>query len=273
MINTLITTCYAGHYSLFEYNASAIRECIDAKTYILCVPREHINQFKRFKDHGFEVLTDEEVISSNKYLEKCNLLKQLSGWHKQQFIKLILSTSVNNSEKFLIWDSDTVPLKKLTFAEDKCIYFYKSYFEKENKYMHLNATLLGNSNVRDFSYISQNMCGRGRWMHELKEHIEQKFACDWLEKIHRTITTTIDLSEYELMGDFFSMKFSNEFIPNEKKWLRDGSRLFGNNYQNFQDSIACKILAKKYDYVAFENWQNEVSTYRKILSVIKKMLR
>jgi len=133
-----------------------------------------------------------------------------AGWYYQQFNKLAFGLLPRDSNHYLIWDADTIPLKPMDFfTEDGCVWFNGSD-EFHLPYFENYARLLGHGADREFSFISEHMVVDCRILKEMLGAIEQRFTGTggWAWKImHNLAGNDISLfSEYETYGHFVKMK-------------------------------------------------------------------
>jgi hypothetical protein len=174
------------------------------------------------------------------------------GWYIQQFLKFSALEEISDDKFALIWEADTIPLKKLTFEKNNKTVFYKGN-EFHKPYFDHISTLLGFKKNNNFSYIAQCMPVKGKWFKELIKSIENKNHKNWQDAIIETINFKENsaFSEYETIGTFVEKKFSNEIEISDNNWQRYGKSIIGsvNNFKYFD-----KILALKYDFISFEKW-------------------
>ena len=100
----------------------------EIKVFILC-PKKELNDFKKnlhFKE--IEIIDEEEILSFNEFekiFEKLSkninykdLFKKRLTWYYQQILKIsfALNFTQKNSENLIIWDADTIILKKIEFS-------------------------------------------------------------------------------------------------------------------------------------------------------------
>lgn len=126
------------------------------KIFVIC-PKSEIEEFE--KKLGFKefIIIDETSILSFKEFE--NIFKDLSivsgyknkfkerlGWYYQQILKLsfILDFVTSKKENIIIWDADTILLKKIHFFKEKYSIKYGTLFEFHKHYYKTNEGIIGN---------------------------------------------------------------------------------------------------------------------------------
>lgn len=169
----------------------------------------------------------QEIVSKHfDYQEK-------AGWYLQQFLKMGFALSKYAKEKYLIWDSDTIPLRNISLvtAEGKCYLAAKTEYHKP--YFDTMERLLGFGKQEDFSYIAEHMVIEVKYMRELIERIERASANGvyWFEKIINASSKTDvgTFSEFETYGSFCSKYHPGVFEIRELRTLREAGMLFGHS--------------------------------------------
>ena len=179
-------------------------------------------RFKRFLP---KLILDDSnciVIDENKLIDGMTLdeLKVLfsrlnrtrlgAGWYFQQFLKMAFAFSdYCDTDYYLSWDSDTVPLRKIVFFDD----IGRPYFTMKNEhhapYFVVIGRLFGISNFNSASYIAENMLFNKYIMKELVTKIQQNKHLKgdtWVEKIIYSLepetVSPMGFSEFETYGNY-----------------------------------------------------------------------
>ena len=157
-----VVTCISKNH--LEIGIRAIRSLIklsEAKRIFIITSKKNINFFKNNfpREKSLIILNEDEIIPNIKLIDVVNIFKEYggkaerAGWYFQQFLKMHISRHPQISKHYLIWDSDTVMLKKIKFFDksNKSIIntskeFHKPYFQTIR-----NFGLLKTNN---FSFIS-----------------------------------------------------------------------------------------------------------------------
>ena len=125
------------------------------RIFIIC-PVSEINLFKKKLHYNeFKFINENDLISIQEFkaiyddLRDLNkhqeLLKNRLSWYYQQVLKLsfILQFVEHNKENIIIWDADTLILKKIEFFKDKKSILYGTLFEFHKHYFKTNNSIIG----------------------------------------------------------------------------------------------------------------------------------
>lgn len=268
----LVSTCSSKDLSVWQISSAHIVDEIDCNSYTLIVPNDEVSLFTKKSPSEFKVLSEEMFLSNLKKKLCARVVESsnLSGWYMQQFAKLaFLHSERYNEGMTIIWDADTVPLKKILFTEDAKIKFYlgsehhQPYFSTINKLLGLEKIITG-------SFISQCMPVPNRWSLDFFNYLESTKQKYWIDAILDAIDFRAfsAFSEYETLGTFFYSKFSEQMLLEDQKfWQRRGNGLIG-SAENIKH--ISWILKLKYDYIAFEKWDKSFSFYQDLLRLAYK---
>jgi hypothetical protein len=171
MIDVLICVCRKRDIFVWKESSGLIVKYIRAKKYIVIVPDVDFIIFKNIKGSFFEVHKESEYIENLQEKIKLKLPEKYRyrlGWYLQQFIKLKAIESYLHYKLILIWDADTLPLKKIKFNRQNKITFIEAD-EFHPPYFKTIERLLGLSRKQNFSFISEGMemqnCEETSWHH------------------------------------------------------------------------------------------------------------
>jgi hypothetical protein len=159
-----------------------------------------------------------------------------------------------DGERLLIWDADTVPLRRIQpFNKDGNPSYYKGR-KHHLPYFKVIENILGLDREVDFSFIAQNFPVRVSWLRECLSEIEKRSNLNWVDAIIASIDPRelSSFSEYETIGTYFSSRHKNEIYINSAAWYLYGGRLVGdigrlNRLNRF-------ILSVCFHYISFESW-------------------
>ncbi len=182
-----------------------------------------------------------------------------TGWYLQQFLKMSYAY-VCSDEYYLVWDADTIPLKKIQMFDDNS----NPYFDIRDEYNRSYFTTikkLFNGKVKKenpYSYISEYMLIKTNYMRNLITTVEDNQMLKgkyYYEKIMNTICE-VDLmhsgfSEFETYGNYV-----NTYYP-EKYSLRKLTALrYGDRYLHYPPTdLEIRWAAQSYDIITMENRQ------------------
>jgi hypothetical protein len=255
-IDKVISVCTLKDISVWPIAAEYILNYIDASEYEVIVPEKEVLQFRAVTPNIFRVVSEELYVRQIHELLKSKFnSKNIGryGWYLQQFIKLAALMEAKDSENYLIWDADTVPLKPLTFTSNDGFFYYKGN-EYHSPYFQAINQLLGLEKIVPYSFIAQCFPVKGQWMHEFRTFVERRNNVSWLEAIVQTTNfqESSGFSEYETLGTFFSHKYPDKIHFSTRSWLRFGNSALG-GIENLHDPFS-KFLLAPFDHASFEVW-------------------
>lgn len=171
----------------------------------------------------------------------------------QQFIKIAALKNIKKDNINIIWDADTIPLKKIIFLKSKKVLFYKGDNYLHKPYFDLIKKTFPLEKKTNQSFISQNMPCKGQWINAFFNYFIKTHKVSWEIFFINNINfkEQSGFSEYETLGNFFYEKFGKYIKFLENNWLRRGY-LEINSLKKFY--FVKDRLSKKYDYIAFEKW-------------------
>ena len=194
------------------------------KIYIICSRKEMEEFKKKINFIEFQFIVEEEVISFEEFYKifdkesllinyKKEIIERLK-WYYQQVLKLafVIDFIDKKKENIIIWDSDTVILKKIKFFKKDYSIKYGTLFEFHKPYFLTNQNITGIlpkyfiSSLVQFISLSKLECEYLK--KKIQEiHGEDKNLGKWLTKIifksifkeHKVYNGSM-FSEYELIG-------------------------------------------------------------------------
>ena len=125
------------------------------RIFIICPASEIIEFKKRLNYIEFKFINENDLISFQEfktiYEDLCDLVKYQElfkdrlSWYYQQVLKLsfILDFVERNKENIIIWDADTLLLKKIEFFKNKNSIAYGTLFEFHKHYFKTNNSIIG----------------------------------------------------------------------------------------------------------------------------------
>ncbi len=115
---TLISVCCADDISVWAVASYCLISRIPAKSYVVIVPDQDVEQFLALSPAEYSVLPESLFVGGLKARIEARLPeynRHRAGWYLQQFIKLAAVKHFGEYGDVLIWDADTVPLKRIRF--------------------------------------------------------------------------------------------------------------------------------------------------------------
>ncbi len=181
-----------------------------------------------------------------------------SGWYVQQFLKMQYC-KICKDEYYLIWDSDTIPLKNIDmFNDSNGKPFFDVKTEYHEPYFATMKKIFPNLGKKyDFSFISEHMLIKTYLMSDLIDKIQDNKNIDgdtWYEKIINSINPA-DLrhsgfSEFETYGTFVQEYHPKVYEIRQWHSLRGEENKY--NFEKLSDA-EIKKLAESYDAISFEH--------------------
>lgn len=248
-------TCLSdNHLTHWPIISRAMVENIDSENFAVICPDEIFGEVLNLSDPAFRVLKEStfNVDLQNKLrmrIEAQDNLKRY-GWYLQQFLKLDFIEQNRSSKHILIWDSDTLPIRQIRFrgSSGKTTFYYGEEYHPE--YFRSIQRLTGLEKVVDKSFIAQCF--------PVEVGVIAPYFDDWKRKSgfwFEAVFDSIDFSqqsgfsEYELLGTIFAHDREHSLQFSDRKWIRNGTELFG------EPSGITRRKVADIDFVAFEDWQ------------------
>ena len=231
-------------------------------------------------------LVDERELLGGMSIEQLKLLytyegfPSRAGWYLQQIAKLGYCFVAEQDKHYLIWDCDTVPLRRLELftADGRPLYTladerHLPYFDTYEKLFVYKPDYIG-------SFISQHMVIDKGIAREMLGEIATRHPTEksWSWAIMNNLAKVKSLSlfsEYETYGYYATTRHESSVAFRRLPWIRDGAL-----YTADPTKRQLRRLSKQYYFVAFESWQfeqartqnREGSIYRRMIRLAKRWL-
>lgn len=186
-----------------------------------------------------------------------------SGWYLQQFVKMKYA-QVCKDDYYLLWDCDTIPLKKVTMFLDRPIFDIKDEYHKEY-FDTIGKILPGYEKKITKSFISEHMLIHTKSMNKMIADIESNTEIEgksFDEKILNAILEDIlpysGFSEFETYGTYILSNFPDLYNCREWKSLREGTKYFEVDKLTKKDFL---WLSKEFDAITFEKTMEKRKGY------------
>ena len=163
------------------------------KLFIIC-PKKDIKFLKKqIKSENCEIINEESIIPlkkfiyiANKYFIKSNYYRKIQSrlsWYYQQILKIsfMIDFVSRKHEPILMWDADTILLKKFNFFNNEKTVKYGTTFEFHRAYFDTNKKILKKL-PKYFIAMTNQFIGL--------TPLENKFLIDKLKKIKKKETKT-----------------------------------------------------------------------------------
>jgi hypothetical protein len=249
-----------GHADVWKLTSNLLPEFLDSDDYIVFVPESEVNAFKKITNLKVQVVS--ETIFGNDYYEQLRERIQLSGnskrftWYLQQFNK-INALIATDSDELVIWDSDCVPVRKISlFNSDGLPMYMNASVEHHLPYFESISKLLGMEKNSDFSFIVPGFPLRKIWVSQFINELEEIHGLPWYQAIIESVDfgALSGFSEFETLGTWCSNRYPNSLVSYPASWERYGQSRFGYAKDlNVNDAID---LGAQFDLdvISFENW-------------------
>lgn len=181
-------------------------------------------------------LLDGMTIGSIKKLySELNRTKIGAGWYFQQLIKMAFSLSdYCDTDYYLSWDSDTIPLRKIDFFDESGKPYFTMKSEHHMPYFIAIERLLGIVKTNNRSYIAENMMFNKTIMAELISRIQSNKQIKgrfWYEKIINALepeyVSPMGFSEFETYGNYCLNYYPNLYVERTLPSFREGGLIQG----------------------------------------------
>ena len=157
------------------------------------------------------------------------------GWYFQQFLKMAFSLSYYcDTDYYLSWDSDTIPLWKIDFFDENSKPYFTMKTEHHKPYFVAIERLLGIIKTNDRSYIAENMMFKKSIMTELINCIQSNnelAGTVWFEKIiyalEPELISPMGFSEFETYGNYCFNHYPTLYVERTLPSFRSGGLIQG----------------------------------------------
>ena len=226
---------------------------------------------EKYLQSGFEFIDEDTIIPYRcvkkiikEYTNNNEAAVNRTGWYLQQFLKMSYARLCQD-DFYLIWDSDTVPLRKVQmFIDGNPVFDMKT--EMCKAYFDTIARLFeGFHRVQEGSFISEHMLINCEVMRTLIDEIEKNqrlIGEKWYEKIIRTIDkeeiSTSGFSEFETYGTYCTLRYPETYQFRKWKSCREGSVFFDPSHFTEEEA---NWVAKEYDAISFEKTKSQNKRY------------
>lgn len=202
-------------------------------------------------DDLVEILDENNLIKNVSYESIRNLMvkhglpAKRTGWFLQQFIKLGFSFSAYcNTEYYLSWDADTLPLRPVDFFTQNGKPMFTKKKEHNQAYFDTLEKLLSFKKYADYSFIAEHMMFSKNVVAAMLNDIEHSSVngVTWYEKIiNATDSTNVNsFSEFETYGNFCLNHYPNMYATQVLNTFRKAGYIAGRfisdrklNYMSF----------------------------------------
>jgi FkbM family methyltransferase len=225
VIDLVVTACHERDLPIWSTAAEALRRRVATRRFLVLVPDSQLAAVSAATPEGFDVRRESEYVAAIMPVLADRLRDggdpARFGWYVQQFAKLAALDVHCDLDRILIWDSDTVPLRNLTFFEDGQAVAY-SGSEYHIPYFDAIDRLLGMDKIVTPSFVAQCLPLRGRQARGFFDEIERHGGRPWWMAVLNAVDLRIEsgFSEYETLGTYLSHRFPDELCITNRRWAR-----------------------------------------------------
>lgn len=267
-----------GNMSIIKENMKNFNKFYEKNYFYIIVPNKDQNFFKKkIKKKNVKIISENSIIKfsnfkkiSNKYLKHTKYYKKIQNrlkWYYQQVLKIsfLIDFIENKNENMVIWDADTILIKKLNFCQNNFSYYYgtTSYFYKAyyltNKFI-LNglpkyfisslAQFISASPI-EITYLVNKLNKKKKRLSNTGEWITH-IIINSIVKSHKVYNGSM-FSEYELIGQ------SQLMVNYKKQLLISGIRENLNGKLSDLQKIILSFLGFK--YIAYEHTHQNLQSF------------
>lgn len=209
----------------------------------------------------FRIVDENTLVEGLNYYKINQILKSQgrehtnTGWFFQQFLKMGFAMSEHcNTDYYLSWDADTIPLNKMDFFDTTGKPYFTMKTEYHEPYFEATKILFGFGKLNKRSFISEHMMFNKNIMCEMIDAVSHSDSIGslWFEKILNSIVpetvSTNSFSEFETYGSYCNKYHPNSYLERTIRCFRRGGLIQG----RFVSEQVLNVLSNEYDVVSFE---------------------
>lgn len=247
---------------------------VSGTIYIITQKTNFVFFSRRYKETNNVVLIDEDtLVLGMTYSSVQESLKShfkcffSTGWYFQQFLKMGFAETTYAKDKYLIWDSDTIPLHEIKMLSPEGKPYFTAKTENHRPYFETMERLLGFGKQKDFSFIAEHMVVEVNIMRDLLKTIQDSktIGNSWFEKIINSTSGTHpnSFSEFETYGSYCCLFYPECYETRTLKTLRQAGFLYGHGVTK-KDLKTLQLIGL--DIATFERYQRPLN-YRKWVNI------
>lgn len=260
----IVSVCEASDIDIWKFVSYEVPKLFQAESYRVIVPDHQVKLFKDVSNPIYDVVPESHY--SGEWIHHFesrigSIWPERRGWYLQQLLKLSSLSQLAPGELGLIWDADTLPLKKIEFLGGNGSVHYLKGEEFHSPYFNSIYKLTKLEKQVDYSFIAQCFPIYSDWFEAFRAEVEELHSCAWEIAVIDSIdgNEISGFSEYETLGTFISNKFPDQIGTINSKWVRYGNRLLGNRkFRNYflKNFWITRIIFFRYSSITFEKWDD-----------------
>jgi hypothetical protein len=227
----------------------------DATYYLICKKNDSTYFVENLPNHErLVVLSENTLMTYEKFLTVYNEIKSFQSsensrkrlpWYYQQALKIIfvLKSSILFQERFpiVMFDADSIPLRKMKFFNDNNSVLYGSLSERHLEYFKTLEVLFGKFDYPSMGFTTQFFSSTLRESLHLMQYLK-KYDCN-KKVIDKTVANAILQSTLEAHNTIDGSRFS------EQEFFGISNRLYSKNLKqvpvfSFRSWVLDGILSK-----------------------------
>lgn len=256
------------HIEIAKVVLNQVKRFFQAKQIYVITNASHFEKFQSLSLTNLVFVNENELFDQFNFHSISDFLKQKikkedrAGWYFQQFLKMEISKIIQ-SDYYIIWDADTIPLKPIDFFDEYDKVLIQKSEENHDPYFETLQNILRITKSVNYSFISEHFMVQTKLMQKMLLKISTNAGdLDWpyyiLENIAAKDISLSGFSEYETYGNFINSTYPNCFrlrtAPSELlNTTRNGSKIFG-TLPTTKDLKFLEVLGLH--YATFEIWQD-----------------
>lgn len=208
---------------------SGIRRYFRVNNVYVGITMRHATHLQKLLGKKAIVIPEEEILPELRLtdLRRANLphFPGVAGWYYQQFLKFAFAEK--SSLPFcLIWDADTVPLREITFFDEKERVYLTDAEEYHPAYFATFENMFGYKAPSKRSFISQHIMIETKMLSEMLAEFRMRCASSnhWSYYIVNNLAKTSDgknlFSEYETYANYMLAKHPERISFRSLRWKR-----------------------------------------------------
>jgi hypothetical protein len=273
VIDEVISVCSMKDIDVWMVAAKHIEQFISAKQYTVIVPDAQVQIFAAVTKAPYQVKPESLFVGNLKEKIVQTLTPENQdrvGWYLQQFVKISAVLTHDDEDIVLIWDADTVPLKRLEFINSSGQFIYYKGDEYRKSYFDFIERALGIRRTQYFSFIAQSLILKVSWARELTNALAQSAQLPWIDAVLSFLDRAepAGFAEFETLGTWIWNHHHDEIFISERPWYRNGLSLVGNPLK--LSSSVWNGLAKSYDFISFEGWDELVGLRKRLKRIVRR---
>lgn len=249
--------CRARDLPVLEIVARWLPQTVPLKEFVVVSPDAECARIQKRLGNRARVLPENDFVPGVTLAALRSLpvegFPPAAGWYFQQLIKLQFAFVDTADDFYLIWDADTVPLRRMRFFDEAGRMLLTRAEEHHAAYFETYRRLLGEEPNREFSFIAQHMLVQKSIAREMLERIAARIPGDdpWAWKIMRTLPSQgySLFSEYEIYGHYVKNHYPDRVQFVNRPWWRAMTHWTGCPVPGERE---LRALAQQYDFAAFE---------------------